>query len=100
MDRHELLDLVRKYHLPVDPSVLKDVFADEEQGRLLAEWTKSHITRDTLLTKDELDAYAVPNANGGSWLTRSQLPPGPAQWEDRKLAGGDRRVDCAGPTRT
>lgn len=57
MTHSELLDIVRRYNLPVDPSDLKRVYADEEQGRLLDNWVKSHITTDTLLTKDEVNAY-------------------------------------------
>lgn len=64
MDREELLSLVRQYGLPVNPSDLKDAYGDEEQCRLLDEWTKSHITRDTVLTKDELNAYNLAKRHG------------------------------------
>lgn len=51
-----LIDLLRKYEVPVDQSSLKSVLQDEEQGRLLSEWAKSHLVADTLLTKNELNS--------------------------------------------
>lgn len=50
------IDLLRKYEVPVDQSSLESVFQDEEQGRLLSEWAKSHLVTDTLLTKNELNS--------------------------------------------
>lgn len=64
MAHPEPLALIRKYGVPLDPSDLKNAHGDEEQGRLLDEWTKSHITRDTLLTKDELNAYNLAQRSG------------------------------------
>lgn len=55
----DLLDVIRRYDVPVDSSVLRAVFEDEDQGRLLSEWAKSHLISDTLLTKDELNSYAA-----------------------------------------
>lgn len=49
-----LIDLVRTYNLPIDLSDLQSISEDEDQARLLAEWAKSHLTADTLLTRDEL----------------------------------------------
>lgn len=60
MAHQELLDVVRRYDVPVDPSVLQSVLEDEgDQGRLLSEWAKAHLATDTLLTKDELISYAA-----------------------------------------
>ncbi|KUI55556.1 hypothetical protein VP1G_02919 [Cytospora mali] len=54
----ELVKILRKYDIALDPHALASVFDDDEQGILLAEWAKSHLTADTLLTKDELNSYA------------------------------------------
>lgn len=51
-----LIDLLRKYEVPIEQSSLESVFQDEEQGRLLSEWAKSHLVTDTLLTKNELNS--------------------------------------------
>lgn len=59
MASDELMDIFRTYSISIDSSALQSVFEDEDQGRLLAEWAKSHLTRDTLLTKDELNSYAT-----------------------------------------
>ncbi|KAI7778519.1 hypothetical protein LA080_002027 [Diaporthe eres] len=59
-----LIDLLRKYEVPVDQSSLDSVFQDEEQGRLLYEWAKSHLVTDTLLTKNELNSYLALERNG------------------------------------
>lgn len=56
MTGDDLIDLLRKYEVPVDQSALESVFQDEEQGRLLSEWAKSHLVADTLLTKNELNS--------------------------------------------
>lgn len=56
MAHEDLISIIRRYNVPVDPSNLQSIFEDEEQGRLLAEWVKSHLTEDTLLTKDELSS--------------------------------------------
>lgn len=50
----DLIDVIRRYDASIDASALRSVLEDEEQGRLLAEWVKSHLTPDTLLTKDEV----------------------------------------------
>lgn len=52
----DLVDLLRKYEVPVDQSSLESAFQDEEQGRLLSEWAKSHLVPDTLLTRNELNS--------------------------------------------
>lgn len=59
MAPQDLIDVIRKYDVPVDSSVLQSVLADEEQGTILSEWAKSHLTSDTLLTKDELTSYVI-----------------------------------------
>lgn len=59
MTPQSLIDVIRRYDVPVDSSVLQSVLEDEEQGRLLSEWAKSHLTPDTLLTKDELNSYVI-----------------------------------------
>lgn len=56
MGTEELTEIFRTYNIPIDSSVLRSVLEDEDQGRLLAEWAKSHLTPDTLLTKDELNS--------------------------------------------
>lgn len=58
-----LIDLVRTYNLPIDLSDLQSISEDEDQARLLAEWAKSHLTADTLLTRDELTSYATDQSN-------------------------------------
>lgn len=58
MSYSQFSGLVRKLGLPLNPSDLQNAHGDEEAGRLLDEWTKSHITEDTVLTKDELNAYS------------------------------------------
>lgn len=63
MSHQNLLDIVRKYDLPVDPSAIRSLLADEEQGRVVSEWIKSCLTTDTLLTKDELNSYATRISN-------------------------------------
>ncbi|KAK2604654.1 hypothetical protein N8I77_007567 [Diaporthe amygdali] len=64
MTGDDLIDLLRKYEVPVDQSALESVFQDEEQGRLLSEWAKSHLVADTLLTKNELNSYLAIEQNG------------------------------------
>lgn len=64
MAHPELLALIRKYGVPLDPSDLKNAYSNEEQGRLLDEWIKSHITADTLLTKDEVNAHNLAQRSG------------------------------------
>lgn len=59
LSREELLALVRRYDVPVDPAALRSALDDEHHGRLLWEWARSHLTADTLLTKDELNTYAA-----------------------------------------
>lgn len=59
MGHDELIDVILRYDVSVDASALRSVFEDEEQGRLLVEWAKSHLTSDTLLTTDELNSYAT-----------------------------------------
>lgn len=54
-----LIDVIRRYDVSVDSSVLQSILKDGEQGRLLSEWAKSHLTPDTLLTKDELTSYVI-----------------------------------------
>lgn len=67
MGPDDLIDILHTYNLPIDSSVLQSVLEDEEQGRLLAEWAKSHLTPDTLLTKDELNSYAPrPSSHNGA----------------------------------
>lgn len=56
MADEDLIDLLQKYEVPVDQASLESVFQDEEQGRLLSEWAKSHLVKDTLLTKNELNS--------------------------------------------
>lgn len=58
MASEDLLYLLRDYNVALDSQALAEVFEDDEQGRILAEWAKSHLTTDTLLTKDELNSYA------------------------------------------
>lgn len=69
MAHTELVDVIHKHGLLVDPSDLENAYRDEEQGRLLDEWTKSHITRDTLLTKDELNACETPKLESSRRLS-------------------------------
>lgn len=70
MSRSDWLDsLVCRFGLPVHPSDLENARSDEEAGRLLDEWTKSRITDDTVLTKDELNAYAPPTLHPQPALT-------------------------------
>lgn len=57
MGHEELIDVVRKYDVPVDASAIQSTLENEEQERLLSEWARSYLTTDTLLTKDELNAY-------------------------------------------
>lgn len=56
MGYDHLLEVVRRYDVPVDPLAVRSTFEDEDQGRLLDEWAKSYLTKDTLLTKDELNS--------------------------------------------
>lgn len=58
MASDDLLKILRKYDVALDSHDIASVFDDHEQGPLLAEWTKSHLTTDTLLTRDELNSYA------------------------------------------
>lgn len=51
---HDLANIIRKYNVPVDAATLSTALDDEEQARLLSEWVRTHLTQDTLLTKDEL----------------------------------------------
>ncbi|ROW17619.1 hypothetical protein VPNG_00818 [Cytospora leucostoma] len=64
MAYEDLLNLLRNYNVALDSHALAEVFEDDEQGRLLAEWAKSHLTTDTLLTKDELISYLAIERNG------------------------------------
>lgn len=59
MGHEELIDVVRKYDVPVDASAIQSTLENEEQERLLSEWARSYLTTDTLLTKDELNAYVT-----------------------------------------
>lgn len=58
MASDDLLKVLRKYDVALDPRAIALAFDDGEQGTLLSEWAKSKLTPDTLLTKDELNAYA------------------------------------------
>ncbi|KAG8165552.1 hypothetical protein KVR01_004104 [Diaporthe batatas] len=60
----DLISLLRRYEVPVDQSSLDAVFRDEEQGRLLSEWAKSHLVTDTLLTQNELNSYLALQRSG------------------------------------
>ncbi|KAK7735956.1 hypothetical protein SLS53_007335 [Cytospora paraplurivora] len=64
MAYEDLLNLLRDYDVALESHALAEVFEDDEQGRLLAEWAKSHLTADTLLTKDELNSYLAIERNG------------------------------------
>lgn len=56
MNQHDLANIIRKYNVPVDAATLGAALDDEEQARLLSEWVRTHLTQDTLLTKDELNS--------------------------------------------
>lgn len=58
MTYQDLLKVLRSHDVAIDSDALASVFDDDVQGTLLAEWAKSHLTTDTLLTKDELNSYA------------------------------------------
>lgn len=74
MASEDLLNLLRDYNVALDSQALAEVFEDDEQGRLLAEWAKSHLTTDTLLTTDELNSYASLKQNTfGISLTNHEL---------------------------
>lgn len=76
MSRSDWLDsLVCRFGLPVHPSDLENARSDEEAGRLLDEWTKSRMTDDTVLTKDELNAYASPTLHSQSALPLTDTLP-------------------------
>ncbi|KAJ4391032.1 hypothetical protein N0V93_004645 [Gnomoniopsis smithogilvyi] len=60
----DLEKILRKYDVSIDSSALQSVWEDEEQGRLLSEWAKTHSTSDTLLTKEELNLYLSLERNG------------------------------------
>ncbi|KAF3769449.1 hypothetical protein M406DRAFT_343702 [Cryphonectria parasitica EP155] len=60
----DLLNIIRTYDVPVDPAALSSALEDEGQRELLFEWVKSHLTPDTLLTKDELNSYQLLKRNG------------------------------------
>lgn len=55
----DLMDVIHQYDVCVDSSALQSVLNDEEQGRLLSEWAKAHLTSDTLLSKDEVNSYVT-----------------------------------------
>lgn len=59
MTYEDLLNVLRKYDVALDPHAIASAFDDEDQGTVLAEWTKSHLTEDTLITKDELNSYVL-----------------------------------------
>lgn len=61
MTPHDLVELARRYDVPLDPSAVRALLEDDgdEHARLLMEWAKSHLTEDTLLTKDELNSYVA-----------------------------------------
>ncbi|ROV98347.1 hypothetical protein VMCG_07173 [Cytospora schulzeri] len=66
MASDDLLKVLRKYDVSLDPHDIASAFDDVEQGTLLSEWVKSQLTSDTLLTKDELNSYLVIERNGKS----------------------------------
>lgn len=61
MNPQDLADLFRRYDVALDASTVRALLEgeDEEQRRILMEWAKTHLTEDTLLTKDELNSYAA-----------------------------------------
>lgn len=61
MDSEEIHGIIQAYNIPINASTLRSAAEDEEQWRLLTEWTKSHLTPDTLLTKDELNSCVTMN---------------------------------------
>ncbi|ROV89537.1 hypothetical protein VSDG_08505 [Cytospora chrysosperma] len=64
MASDDLLKILRKYDVALDPRAIASAFENREQGTLLSEWVKSRLTPDTLLTKDELNSYLIIERNG------------------------------------
>lgn len=59
MAHNDLLNVLRRYDIALDPHAIALAFDDDDQGTILAEWAKSHLTTDTLLTEDELNSYVI-----------------------------------------
>jgi hypothetical protein len=54
MDRDSLVAVLRAHDASLDVTALKAVY-DQNNAGAVAEWAKSHLTPDTLLSVDELD---------------------------------------------
>ncbi|KAJ9137135.1 Vacuolar H+/Ca2+ exchanger [Pleurostoma richardsiae] len=64
MTLDELVRVLRSYNVPYDRTALKAVFDDPEQGPALKEWTRVHLTPDTLLSEDQLTSYLLLERSG------------------------------------
>ncbi|CAN8097332.1 unnamed protein product [Discula destructiva] len=81
-----LIDVVRRYDVPVDVSAVRTTFEHEEQGTLLSEWAKSYLTSDTLLTKGELNSYRSVERNGKiDTLTEATDLPSTLAFSDQEM---------------
>jgi len=65
MTLDELVRVLRSYNVPYDRTALKAVFDDPEQGPALKEWTRVHLTPDTLLSEDQLTSQVPFPPCGG-----------------------------------
>lgn len=76
MGPDELIDVVRRYDVPVPSSAIRSTLEREQQGVLLSEWAKTYLTADTLLTKDELNSYDTRRlGDAGSLLIPTGTAP-------------------------
>lgn len=59
MSQNDLAKTLRDYDIQIEPSALRSAIREEDQGRQLSEWARVHLTPDTLLSKEELNALVI-----------------------------------------
>jgi len=50
----QLRDAILAYGIPIDPRDVEAALGDAQHGPAFAEWAKTRLTSDTLLTAEEL----------------------------------------------
>ena len=55
MDANDIEELLRACGIPIDPSIVATAFADESQREATRTWAAQHLSRDTLLSKNEVE---------------------------------------------
>jgi hypothetical protein len=59
MDVDKAIDLLRGHGIPIDVSIVTEAFADEGQREEVERWAAQHLSRDNLLSCNELEQWVV-----------------------------------------